>query len=98
MKGVRFYEELENKNRKGERSKGNVTAVFHENGFFTPDSNGRAQYVFEALGAVQDYPDCPVASTSVSPDWLSENTRRIPEKRAREIHPQLFVFLDASED
>ena len=98
MKYVRFYEELNNKNRKGETSRGTVIAVFTENGTRVERTgDGSLRVIYEGVGAVQDYPNCPVASTDVATIYLREECRRIPEARAREIHPQLFVWLDSTD-
>lgn len=99
MKGVRFYEELNHKNRKGEESRGTVVAVFVENGTWSERTgNGELRILYEGIGAVQDYPNCPPASTSVATIYLREECRRIPEARAREIHPALFEWLDTEEE
>lgn len=98
MKYVRFYEELNNKNRKGETSRGTVIAVFTENGTWSERTgDGSLRILYEGMGAVQDYPNCPVASTDVATIYLREECRRIPEARAREIHPALFARLDADD-
>lgn len=87
MKGIRFYEEFENKRKR--QSQGNVIAVFTDTG---RASNGG--YMFDAMGAVYFQPDSPVASTGVSWDYLREKCKHISEKQARQIHPQLFTRLD----
>ncbi len=54
--------------------------------------------MFDALGAVPLYPESNTSSlcwTSVSWDCLREKCKRIPEKQARSIHPNLFVRLEA---
>jgi len=95
MKGYRFYEELDNKNRKAEMSKGNVVAVLlQENGrgwspLYAPDGT------MEAIGAAYYHKNSPVASTGVSMGYLRDACRRVTEKRAREIHPLLFEYLDS---
>jgi hypothetical protein len=89
MKGVRFYEELNKKNRKGETSQGNVVAVFYE------QSQARGGDVFyDAGGAVHFHANSAAAGTSVSQEYLTKSTRRVSEERAREIHPALFTWLD----
>lgn len=85
MKGIRFYEEFENK-RKGV-SAGNVTAVILDDRG-QPQRNGDGTYT--CIGAVFHTPNSGVATTACSPEWLAENCKRVPEKRAREVHPLLF--------
>ena len=105
MKGYRFYEELENKNRKAENSKGTVVALLIE-----PDGRGWKplylprlvrtkdrrgwSYAAECVSSVFAEPNSPVASGSVSMEYLSKDCRRISEARAREIHPELFKYLE----
>jgi len=96
MKGIRFYLEYPNRTEKNKGTRknpgkhsGNVLAVF-EDGFW--GSNG---WSYEALGAVNYYEDSSVGSTSVSPDYIREKCKRISERLAREIHPQLFAVLDS---
>lgn len=50
--------------------------------------------IYDAIAAVMDYANSPVGSTGVSEGYLRGQCRRIPERLAREIHPNLFVFLD----
>lgn len=84
MRYVRFYEEFTNK-RRGE-SAGTVIALIPENR--CPDGSR------EAVGALFDQPNSPVASTSVSDGYLFKNCKRVSETRAREVHPNLFEYLD----
>jgi hypothetical protein len=86
MKGVRFYEELENKNRKGEKSQGNVIAIHA----YQISIDG----MYECLSATFYKPNSPVSVGGVSRKYLEEKCRRISETRAREIHPRLFERLD----
>ena len=89
MKGIRFYEELDNKNRVSEKSQGNVVAVLYENGFFT--NNG---YILECISATFLHSNSDVSSGSAHIDYIRKNCRRISEQKAREIHPRLFTYLD----
>jgi hypothetical protein len=89
MKGIRFYKELKNKNRKSEESLGTVVAVFYESHWI---SNGKI--LFDAIGGVFSQANSPVTSIGVAQLYLTENCRRISEKRAREVHPALFEYLD----
>jgi hypothetical protein len=87
VKGVRFYEEFSNK-RRGV-SEGNVIAVLVANGL-----NGSGDY--DAIVAPTPIPNCSPCSGGVSRAYLLARCKRISEARAREIHPRLFVVLDAS--
>jgi hypothetical protein len=89
MKGVRFYEELTNKNRAAEKSQGNVVAVFYEQS----QAHGGGVF-YDASGAVYFHPNSACAGTSVSQEYLMKSTRRVSEERAREVHPALFTWLD----
>lgn len=94
MRGWRFYEELNFKNRLGETSKGTVIAVAHENRRIERNGDGTYHTVYDAIGGVYEEPNSPVGSTGAAAEYLSDDCRRIPEERAREIHPALFQFLD----
>ena len=90
MKGFRFYEEFKNK-RKG-ISTGNCVAVYLEN-------DGHAQFyrsggwsLVNAVVAITDDPNSDVLSDSVSREFLSDDCKRVSEKRAREIHPRLIEY------
>lgn len=91
MKGVRFYEEFENK-RKGV-SEGNVVAAFVCNGFV----RSRDDLAFDGLVGLYNWPDSAVASSIVTLGYLRDKCKRIPESKARAIHPSLFERLDAEE-
>lgn len=97
MKGVRFYEELEHKNRKYEASKGTVFAAFYEQTHGGRHGDGAYFVQVDGVGAVFDRPNSPVAGTSASLEYLEKDCRRVSEERAREVHPELFKYLD-SED
>ena len=92
MKGYRFYEELTGKNRKGEQSQGNVIALHLRDDdnqpLYSPD------WSMICISAVYFEPNSPVCTCSVSWEYLSEKARRIKESRAREIHPNLFRYLE----
>ena len=87
MKNIIFYQEFKNK-RKG-ISAGNVIAADKE---IRISAN---TLVRDAIGAVFFTPDSPVATTAVALDYLHSHCKRVNETKAREIHPQLFVRLDA---
>ena len=87
MQGFRFYEELNNKNRKDETSQGNVIAVYIPE-MWSPDGS------MVVLSAVFFIPNSDVSNGSVSREYLDTKTRRVSEAKARVIHPKLFVYLD----
>ncbi len=88
MNGIRFYLEFTNKYKR--QSGGNVVAALVLNGSYW--SSGKVCY--EALAAVFDYPNAPVAGTGVALDYLRQRCKRISETKARRIHPALFARLD----
>lgn len=91
MKGYRFYEEFDSGYKKRKRqSSGNVLAL-------DIDGHGRPFYTgrgMECTAALLSEPNSPICGTQVSRKVLAKNYRRITEKRAREIHPAMFAFLD----
>ena len=109
MKGYRFYEEFDSSYKKRKRqSTGNVLALDidpvngrpHGQSQITwpdgcPGKPGPSIWVMECTAALLSEPDSPVCGTMVSRDVLAKNYRRITEKRAREIHPAMFAFLDS---
>lgn len=96
MNGVKFFLEYENKSEKNKGTRknpgnhsGNVVAVLDDTLKRWNDG-----YSYDGFGGIYYTRNSPVASTSVSPDYLREKCKRISEKQAREIHPNLFGFLD----
>ncbi len=89
MKGIRFYEEFSNK-RKGV-SAGNCVAVLL-------DERGRPLWsdvrMVDAIAAVFDGPNSGVTLTTVDMQWLRNHCKRVPEGRARFVHPNLFALLE----
>lgn len=90
MKGVRFYEEFENKYKK--RSEGNVVALFYDQWSYGRGEQGR---LTDALVSLTGAANGPVCSSQVSDSYLRAKCKRIPESKARIIHPALFEWLDA---
>jgi hypothetical protein len=88
MNGVRFYREFSDKSKR--KPGGTVVAALVLNGSYW--SSGTICY--EALAAVFDRPNSPVAGTGVSLDYLRQKCKRIGEAQARTIHPVLFERLD----
>ena len=87
MKGIRFYEEFEDKKRGV--SCGTVVAILTD--AWRGDSDGR---VYDALGGLYNEPNSPVASTSAHEVYLRKMCKRVSEARAREIHPNLLSRLE----
>ena len=108
MKGYRFYEEFDNSYKKRmKRGSGNVLALDIDpvNGRTLGHSDHRRTseglkpvWMLECTAAVLSEPDSPVCGTAVTIAVLRKNYRRIPEKRAREIHPAMFAFLDSFDE
>ena len=98
MKGYRFYEEFgDAKNKRKGISQGNVVALWlslDESGYDHPWYISNHDVVGEGFGAVFFTPNSPVNWNCVSADYLHETCKRVSEKRAREIHPELFKRLD----
>ena len=51
----------------------------------------------DALAAVSDRPNSPVALGPVATRYIARRCKRVPERRARAIHPELFRYLENSE-
>jgi hypothetical protein len=90
MTGIRFYAEFRDKSKR--QPGGNVVAVLVLNGAYW--SSGKLCY--EAIAALFEQPDSPVAGTAVVLDYLRQKCKRISEAKARTIHPALFERLDQS--
>lgn len=97
MKNYRFY--LEFKDAKSKRKatrlnpcnhSGNVIATIPVNGYWVRDG----QIMNDAIGALQDMPNSVCCGTSCSYGYLRERCIRISEKQARDIHPNLFNYLE----
>jgi len=88
MTGIRFYEEFRDKSKR--QPGGNVVAALVLNGGYW--SGGT--WCYEAIAALFDQPNSPVAGTGVARDYLRHKCKRISEAQARTIHPALFERLD----
>lgn len=87
MQGIRFYLEFTDAAKR--QSGGNVVAALVANGSYR--SSGTVCY--EAIAALFDQPNAPVASTGVALDYLRLKCKRISEAKARILHPALFARL-----
>ena len=92
MKGIRFYEELNDKGTRRETSRGTVFAAFIGQGHM----GATRDWIEEGVGSVEDRPNSPVCGTGASREYLAHHCRHISEARAREIHPALFQYLDTN--
>jgi hypothetical protein len=90
MNGIRFYLEFTDKPK--HEPGGTVVAALVLNGSYW--SSGTICY--EAIAAVFDWPNSPVAGTGVAADYLRWECKRISRAKARTIHPALFERLDQS--
>jgi len=90
MNGIRFYLEFTDKSKC--TPGGTVVAALVLNGSYW--SSGTIYY--EALAAVFDWPNSPVAGMGVACDYLRQKCKRTSEANARTIHPALFERLDQS--
>jgi hypothetical protein len=88
MNGIRFYLEFRDKSKR--QSGGNIVAVLVFDGACW--SGGKV--CDEAMPALFDRPNAPVAGTGVALDSLREKCKRMNEARARTIHPALFERLN----
>lgn len=96
MKDVRFYLEYPSKKDKNEATRknlgnhsGNCVALYHKNYRVTNDD-----VLIEAASAVYMWENSDCAFSEVSQGYIDEKCKRISEEQAREIHPQLFTYLN----
>ena len=87
MNGIRFYLEFTDSAKR--RCGGNVIAALVLNGIYR--SSGT--FCYEALAALFEQPNSPVAGTGVALDYLRLRCKRISEAKGRTIHPALFERL-----
>ena len=90
MNGIRFYLEFTDKSKR--KPGGTVVAALVLNGSYW--SSGTICY--EAIAAVFDWANSPVAGTGVACNYLRQKCQRISEAKARAIHPAMFERLDQS--
>jgi hypothetical protein len=107
MNGYRFYLEYENnsKKRKGTRKNpgehlGTVIAVIVDSHFLSGSHCSGSQppeWVYDVVSSVYTEPNSPCCGSLASLAYIQDNCKRISEKLAREIHPELFVYLDIAD-
>lgn len=93
MKGLRFYSDFRNTvDRRKNVHRGSMIALLL-------DDKDRPLYnvsgTADCIAGVYDWPDSGVATTGYSGGYLRTRCKRITEAKAREIHPALFIILDA---
>jgi hypothetical protein len=88
MNGIRFYREFKDNSKR--QPGGTVVAALVLNGGYWSSST----WCYEAVAALFDRPNSPVAGTGVARDYLRLKCKRISEATARIIHPALFERLD----
>lgn len=93
MKGYRFYIEYDSaKDKRSGKSNGNCFAVLlGQDGRPLRQSDPK---MVEGVGAVYSHPDSACAGTSAARDYLREKCKRTSEAKAREVHPNLFRYLE----
>lgn len=96
MKNYLFYLEypsLKEKRKGTRKNPGNHsgTCVAVTKSFYI--SNG--EICNECAGGIYDKPDSICTWTACTNGYLHENCKRISEKTAREIHPNLFKYLES---
>lgn len=100
MKGFFFYLEYPSATEKNKGTRknpgnhtGNVIAADTERENWWLSGK---EWMISTISAVQDFPNNPVCGSSASWSYLQQNCKRISEKQAREIHPNLFAVLDSN--
>ena len=101
MKNFRFYVEYpmdvnpKNFSRKdlGKHS-GNCLAVMTDTKQFVRDCARQVQVQYDCIGAIYFDANAQCAGSSCYADYLTKSCKRVSEKQAREIHPNLFAILD----
>lgn len=95
MKGYRFYLEFDSPadKHKGKHN-GNIFALYHGEGVETSDIQSALRRSPEGFSAVLFYPNSPVAWTGTCWEYLQKQGKRISERQARKIHPELFHRLE----
>ncbi len=88
MKGWRFYEEFNDKGKS--LSLGTVIAVDLE----TAREQLQLTDCYGCIAGLTRNANSQVCGSQCSPEYLTEQCKRISEARARQIHPELFKRLD----
>lgn len=101
MKGYHFFVEFPDKKSKNKATRrnlvgheGNVIAVILKDNGYPESYISQGQIIHEAICSVLSSPNSPVTYACVGWEYLRERCKRISEKQAREIHSELFRYLD----
>jgi hypothetical protein len=101
MKDIRFYAEYPegvSKRRPVSEATNVIALLIPEDGssewYSRPNGDGGSLILGECIAGVFDHADSAVAGTCVARDYLIARAKRVPERVARKIHPQLFAYLD----
>lgn len=101
MKSYHFYLEYPSKAAKRAATRKNLGN--HSGNIIAVDSEranswlSDRQVMRDCVSAVTSYPNSDVCGSSASMDYIRENCKRVSEKQAREIHPNLFSTLESWE-
>ena len=93
MKGYRFYNVVENKGKAKEKPHQECIAVYYKNSW-TSWCGDHHDTIYECAAPIFAKPNSPCGGSQVAQQYLSEHTRRVSEKRAHELHPTLFEYLE----
>ena len=92
MKGVRFYQEFDNKAKTVPT--GNVIALFYESWLPGNAEQGR---LTESLSATFYHANSDVSFGGVADSHLRKKCKRVSEAKARIVHPRLFERMEEGE-
>ena len=92
MKGIRFYAEYVHKDHVREReiAKRTGLAVFADTGRVI---QGYGYTAYDCACSVTNNPDNGYWMSTCGDDYLADKCRRISEKQARALFPELFAYL-----
>ena len=95
MRGYRFFIEF---NSRGDKWKGcdrgTVFALYTGEGVEEERTLSSLRAYPQGLGAILNQENSPVCWCGTSYPYLRDFCKRVSEKRAREVHPALFLRLD----
>lgn len=89
MKGYRFYKEYNSPaDKRKDKPNGNVFATCGDKYV------SRGAIYQEGFGAIYFDPNSPCCFTAAHLDWIRCSCKRISEREARKIHPNLFKRIE----
>jgi hypothetical protein len=95
VKGYRFYEEFTNTRKRV--SVGNVVALELDDAGNPFTHWDGSKYVMSAIVGGGNGPNTWPTSGAVSPEHLRKRCKRVSARRAREVHPAIFDWVDPEE-